>query len=58
MEKIYTGYREEAYVRLRDFYEPGYRGRNDALTVAVSYKRYIEEFLSPFVTDPLTILDW
>lgn len=58
MEKIYTGYREEAYVRLRDFYEPGYRGRNDALTVAVSYKRHIEEFLTPFVTDPLTVLDW
>jgi len=58
MENIYTGYREEAYVRLREFYEPGYRGRNDALTVAVSYKQQIEEFLSPFVSDPLTILDW
>lgn len=58
MENIYTGYREEAYVKLRDFYEPGYRVRNEALTVAVSYKQHIEDFLSPFLRDPLTILDW
>lgn len=58
MDAIYVGYREESYVNSRDYYEPGYRERNEALTVSVSYKGDIEKFLSPFVRDPLRILDW
>ncbi len=58
MDAIYAGYREEAYVTLREHYEPGYHERNTALVETVSYKGEVEEFLAPHVRDPLTILDW
>jgi len=58
MNSIYSGYREEAYVILREYYEPGYRERNNRLSQSITYKGDIEEFLSAFVKDPLTILDW
>jgi len=58
MNSIYSGYREEAYVSLREYYEPGYRERNNGLVQSITYKDDIEEFLSDFVKDPLTILDW
>lgn len=58
MNSIYAGYREESYVSLREYYEPGYRERNNGLVQTISYKADIEEFLSAFVKDPLTILDW
>ncbi|MCB4862597.1 class I SAM-dependent methyltransferase [Sphingobium sp. PNB] len=58
MNSIYSGYREEAYVSLREYYEPGYRERNNRLAQSITYKGDIEEFLSTFVKDPLTILDW
>jgi hypothetical protein len=58
MRALYSGYREEAYVGLRDHYEPGYRKRNADLVETVSYKADIEAFLAPHLRDPLTILDW
>ena len=63
MNAIYAGYREEAYVALRDHYEPGYTKRNEGLVEVVSYKPAIEAFLDPYLGDPqlngpLTILDW
>src|SRR3546814_12776610 len=58
MNSIYSGYREEAYVSLRECYEPGYRERNNRLSQSITYKGDIEEFLSAFVKDQLTILDW
>ena len=58
MNAIYAGYREEAYVALRDHYEPGYAKRNEGLVEVVSYKPAIEAFLDPYLVDPLTILDW
>lgn len=58
MNSIYAGYREESYVSLREYYEPGYRERNNGLVQSIAYKGDIEEFLSAFVKDPLTILDW
>ena len=58
MNAVYADYREEAYVSLRDHYEPGYRERNHGLIETVSYKADIETFLDPYVRDPLTILDW
>ena len=63
MNAIYAGYREEAYVALRDHYEPGYAKRNEGLVEVVSYKPAIEAFLDPYLGDPqlngpLTILDW
>ena len=58
MNALYAGYREEAYVALRDHYEPGYRARNEGLVEIVTYKPGIERFVEPFLRDPLTILDW
>ena len=58
MNLIYGGYREEAYVTLREYYEPGYRKRNEALIRTVSYKADVENFVAPYISDPLTILDW
>lgn len=58
MNAIYAGYRDEAYVALRDHYEPGYAKRNEGLIEVVSYKPAIEAFLDPYLRDPLTILDW
>lgn len=58
MNALYAGYREEDYTSLRDHYEPGYRARNEGLVETISYKTDIEAFLTPYVRDPLTILDW
>ena len=63
MNVLYAGYREDAYVALRDHYEPGYRARNAGLVEIVTYKPQIEAFLDPYLRDPqsqgqLTILDW
>jgi len=58
MANLYDGYREEEYTTLREYYEPGYKERNDALKLPLSYKREIEDFLSPLLEFPLTILDW
>ena len=60
---LYAGYREEAYVALRDHYEPGYAKRNEGLVEIVTYKPGIEAFLDPYLRDSrlhggLTILDW
>ncbi len=58
MNAIYAGYRDEAYVSLRDHYEPGYRTRNEGLVETITYKADIEAFLDPYISDPLTVLDW
>lgn len=58
MKSLYDGYREEQYTELREWYEPGYRQRNDALNAGIDYIPDIERFLSPHVTFPVSILDW
>lgn len=58
MGALYAGYREEAYVSLRDHYEPGYRQRNEGLIETVTYKPDIETFIDPYVAGSPTILDW
>lgn len=56
--KLYDGYREEAYVALRDHYEPGYRLRNEALNAGVYSLADVETFLRPHLASPLRLLDW
>jgi len=58
LKKLYTNYREKEYVDLRDFYEPGYRERNNALTLGISYIDKIEKFLQPFLPISPRVLDW
>lgn len=55
---LYNGYREEEYTALREHYEPGYRQRNALLNTGIAYLDAIEEFLTPWLTFPLNVLDW
>ena len=59
MASLYANYRDEEYIRLRDFFEPGYRERNGKLfSVRHSYIVEIEQFIAPFVPSNPTVLDW
>lgn len=55
---LYRDYRGEEYTALRDFYEPGYRLRNEALEQGSNYAHLVEAFLSPYLQLPVSILDW
>ena len=58
LSALYNGYREKEYVNLREFYEPGYQARNDALNAGQDYTSEVEAFLSPYLTLPVSMLDW
>lgn len=58
MTKLYSGYRNEDYCKLRENYEPGYFIYNDYCNKECSYLSKVEEFLSPYLQSPLSILDW
>jgi hypothetical protein len=58
LSALYNGYREEAYTNLRNFYEPGYQSRNEALNEGENYISKVESFLSPYLTLPISMLDW
>ena len=58
LKNIYIGYREEEYVELREFYEPGYKKRNKDLINGFQYTEKIETFLNPLLKLPVSILDW
>jgi hypothetical protein len=58
MARLYAGYREADYNRLRERYEPGYTLRNDALNDGINYLEQVEAFLSPLVPQTLSVLDW
>lgn len=58
MASLYRAYRGEEYVALRDFYEPGYRARNEALTAESPFLPQIEKFLQKHVMENPRILDW
>ena len=58
MASLYNGYRTEAYAQMRETFEPGYLATNDYINAGVTYVAQIEEFLSPYVSLPVRILDW
>lgn len=58
MHSLYDGYRDERYTELREKYEPGYSERNDSLEAGVGYLAEIEEFLTPHLRFPISLLDW
>lgn len=60
MRKLYSGYREEEYTALREYYEPGYRQLNDELdNQTVNYYADIEAFiLNTTPMRPRKVLDW
>lgn len=58
MVSLYNKYREKQYTELREYYEPGYTARNEALKQPIGYTDLIESFLEPHLQFPLTVLDW
>lgn len=55
---LYQDYRGEEYTKLRDKYEPGYSEKNIELISGVPHISAVENFLTPIVHFPLSILDW
>ena len=55
---LYDGYRNTEYTELRESYEPGYKERNEGLILGINYIDQVEEFLAPFLSFPISILDW
>ena len=58
MDCLYKGYREDAYVNLREKYEPGYLRKNKDLNKGYNYIKDIERFIKPYLSTSLKILDW
>jgi hypothetical protein len=58
MARLYDDYRGPAYTQLRDNYEPGYALKSEELEREFSYIDSIEDFLSPLLQFPVSILDW
>jgi hypothetical protein len=58
MARLYTGYRDDAYTRLRETFEPGYIARNAALLEGASHIAAVEEVLRPHIPERPRILDW
>lgn len=58
MDRLYAGYRDAEYVALRETYEPGYSKINAQLAEGGTYKHIVEAFLSPLLSQPISILDW
>ena len=60
MTLLYEKYREEEYVNLRDFYEPGYKIKNEELNLGYNYVKKIEDFLFKHTNleNSFNILDW
>ena len=58
MHRLYSGYRDENYTQLREYYEPGYRSRNEILNAEISYSDQVEPFIERFLNRCDSILDW
>ena len=60
MKNLYSNYRNEEYVNLRDHYEPGYKEKNSSLKQGYNYVPEIEKFISCHLdtTRDFNVLDW
>jgi hypothetical protein len=58
MRNLYSDYRGDRYVALRDYYEPGYRAINEQLTTGVNFIDAVERFLSSHISGSIRVLDW
>lgn len=57
MAALYADYRGPAYTTLREYYEPGYRERNEVLG-RLSHSAAVERFLHGKLPERPRILDW
>ena len=58
LASLYDDYRKESYNNMREHFEPGYLERARQLSIPISYRPKVEEFLKPYIKRPLSILDW
>ncbi len=59
MNLLYSGYRNEEYISLRNFYEPGYAERNRIFHNKYHYSSIVDNFILPNLPiQPKNILDW
>lgn len=58
MTALYQGYRDEAYLSLRERYEPGYRDKDAQLRVALPHLHHTEALLESYLPPRPRILDW
>lgn len=58
LASLYDDYRKESYNEMREHFEPGYLERARQLSIPISYRPRVEEFLKPYIKRPLSILDW
>lgn len=58
MARLYRNYRGEEYTALREFYEPGYINRNIELGTRIPYLNESEKFISQYILNPKSVLDW
>jgi hypothetical protein len=58
IKSLYNGYRGREYTRLREYYEPGYIERNEFLNKGNNYILLVEDFLKPYISEQIKILDW
>jgi hypothetical protein len=58
LDRLYYNYRDEKYANLRNKYEPGYKIINKIQNLPINYIKKVENFLSPFFTSSINILDF
>ena len=58
MMSLYSGYRNDEYVALREQFEPGYAARQSQLAIGSNYISKVERFLSDHLAPPSSVLDW
>jgi hypothetical protein len=58
LSRLYFNYRDENYTNLRNKYEPGYKLINKVINLPNNYIKKTENFLSPFLTSRVNILDF
>jgi len=58
LNSLYDEYRGQGYTDLRESYEPGYKAKNDSLLAGINYIAEIEAFLNPYLSFPISLLDW
>jgi len=58
MQRLYEGYRGEAYTALRQRYEPDYGRRNVVYGGIIPWLQDVEAFLDPYLPSAPRVLDW
>lgn len=59
MKNLYQNYRGPEYLKLREYYEPGYINKNNIFSQEYHYKSLVEQFILESINkNPNSVLDW